>query len=202
MKFKLLFLSLFFVACNSVPMSEKYDVSHLADFDQATFAGGCFWCMEPAFEAMEGVEEAVSGYAGGSEEDAHYYDVASGKTDHREAVRVYYDAEKVKYEDLLETYWRQIDPTDDGGQFADRGEHYRTAIYYHDEKQRVAAEDAKEKLELSGKFEDPIVTEVLPVSTFFPAEEEHQDYYKKSAERYKNYKKGSGRADFIEGNWK
>ena len=201
MKFKTLFLAMFFVACNTVPMSD-YDVSHLEGFSKATFSGGCFWCMEPAFEAMDGVEESVSGYIGGGEEDAFYKEVVSGDTGHREAVQVYYDAEKVKYDDLLESYWRQIDPTDAGGQFADRGEQYKTAIYYHTEDQRVGAQAAKEDLELSGKFDTPVVTEVLAASEFFPAEEEHQDFYKKQSDHYKRYKKGSGRTDFIDDNWK
>jgi len=177
------------------------DQSQFEGYEKATFAGGCFWCIEPSFEELDGVAEALTGYAGGTEEEAVYYAVVSGRTGHREAVQVYYDTEKVKYEDLLKVFWRQIDPTDAGGQFTDRGPSYKTAIYYHNEGQRVAAESSKEELAMSGKFDEPIVTEVLPFSTFFPAEDEHQGYYKKSALRYHIYKAGSGREGFINDNW-
>lgn len=167
----------------------------------ASFAGGCFWCIETAFEGQAGVYEAVSGYAEGEESTAEYYSVASGQTKHREAVQVYYDAEQISYEDLLTIFWRQIDPTDPGGQFADRGFHYSTAIYAHTPEQRNAAEASKAELDASGRFEAPIVTEILPHTTFFLAEEKHQDYARKQREHYQRYKKGSGRADFIETEW-
>lgn len=167
----------------------------------ATFAGGCFWCIETAFDGMEGVYEAVSGYAGGSEADANYYQVARGQTEHREAVQVYYNPELVSYEDLLPVFWRQIDPTDDGGQFADRGFHYTTAIYVEGDEQKTAAEASKKEVEESGRFDQPIVTEIVDFTTFFPAEEEHQDFAQKRQEYYQRYKKGSGRADFIESEW-
>lgn len=167
----------------------------------ATFAGGCFWCMEPAFEEMDGVYAAISGYAGGDESEASYKLVASGDTNHREAVQVHYDSTKVSYDELLEVYWRQIDPTDDGGQFADRGYHYTTAIYYNNDEEKAAAEKSKQDLAESEKFDKPIATEVIPFETFFPAEEEHQDFYKKQSSYYKSYKKGSGRADYIEETW-
>lgn len=168
---------------------------------KATFAGGCFWCIEPAFEAMDGVYEAVSGYSGGNESDASYKLVASGQTRHRESVQVFYDSSKVKYEKLLEIFWRQIDPTDPGGQFADRGHHYTTAIFYSNDEEKAIAEKSKVDLDVSSKFKDPIVTEVLPFEGFYPAEEEHQDFYRKQSSYYKRYKKGSGRADFIEETW-
>ncbi|HEY5714609.1 MAG TPA: peptide-methionine (R)-S-oxide reductase MsrB [Candidatus Gracilibacteria bacterium] len=167
----------------------------------ATFAGGCFWCMEPSYQEHPDVFDAIVGYAGGSEEEANYKKVSSDTTDHREAVQVTYDPEKISYEALLEIFWRQIDPTDEGGQFADRGFHYTTAIYYQNEAEKAAAEKAKQELQDSGKFDKPIATKIEPFTTFFPAEEYHQDYYKKSAQRYKQYKKGSGREDFIEDNW-
>lgn len=167
----------------------------------ATFAGGCFWCIETAFENQPGVYEAVSGYAGGDESSADYYTVASGMTDHREAVQVHYAAEQISYEELLEIFWRQIDPTDDGGQFADRGFHYTTAIYTHTPEQAELAEASKQTLEESGQFEDSIVTEIVEYSSFFLAEEEHQDFAQKRQEYYQKYKKGSGRADYIEENW-
>ncbi len=172
------------------------------DFDVATFAGGCFWCMEAAFEAREGVVEAVSGYSGGTVEDPTYEQVCSGQTGHLEAVQVYYDPEKVSYGELLEVFWRSIDPTDEGGQFADRGSQYGTAIFYHDEGQRLSAERSKGELESSGVFDEPIVTEIRPFEVFYEAEEYHQDYYRKNVLRYNSYKRLSGRQGFIEETWK
>lgn len=170
------------------------------DLSQAIFAGGCFWCMEGPFEQIDGVEEVISGYTGGQVQDPTYEQIGTGRTGHREAVVVFYDPTKVDYEDLLKTFWWQIDPTDPGGQFADRGEQYKTAIYYINEDQRVAAETSKSALNSSGKYSNPVVTDILPASDFYPAEDYHQDYYKKSAERYELYKKGSGREDFIKKN--
>lgn len=168
-----------------------------ADLSKATFSGGCFWCMEGPFESMEGVEEVISGFAGGKEENPTYKQVVSGTTGHRESVQVFYDPTKVRYQQLLEIYWRQIDPTDAGGQFADRGEHYTTAIFYHDEAQRQEADKQILSLNESGIYDGPIVTKVLPYSTFYPAEDYHQDFYKKSSEHYKSYAEGSGRTDYI-----
>ncbi len=169
--------------------------------EQATFAGGCFWCMEPAYQEHEGVIDAIVGYAGGNASDASYKLVAKGITKHREAVQVTYNPEKISYEELVDIFWRQIDPTDSGGQFADRGFQYTTAIYYHNDEQKNIAEKSKQKLQDSKKFEKDIATIILPYTTFFSAEEYHQDFYKKSADHYKRYKKGSGREDFIEENW-
>jgi peptide methionine sulfoxide reductase msrA/msrB len=168
----------------------------------ATFAGGCFWCMEAAFEATEGVVEAVSGYSGGVIENPTYSQVSSGQTMHLEAVQVFYDSKNVSYEELLDVFWRNIDPTDDGGQFADKGPQYRTAIFYHNEEQRISAEKSKGELEYSGIFDKPIVTEIQPYTVFYLAEEYHQDYYKKNVLRYETYKKLSGRQGFIEETWK
>ena len=168
---------------------------------KALFAGGCFWCMEGIFEAQDGVYEAVSGYAWDSEKTANYDDVSSGVTKHREVVQVSYDPEKISYEALLELYWTQIDPTDPDGQFADKGYQYTTAIYYQNEEEKKRAETSKQKLEDSKKFEKKIATLILPTPLFYKAEEYHQDYYKKSSFRYNQYKKWSGRADFIEKNW-
>lgn len=167
----------------------------------ATFAGGCFWCMEPAFEVLDGVSEVISGYAGGTEEEATYKQVSTGKTGHREAVQVHYNPAVVSYEMLLESYFHQIDPTDDGGQFSDRGPQYTTAIYYHNDYQKALAEKMIRDLEKGKKFDQPIVTLIKPYTTFFHAEDYHQDFYKKSAEYYERYKKGSGRQDFIDENW-
>jgi peptide methionine sulfoxide reductase msrA/msrB len=167
----------------------------------ATFAGGCFWCMEPPFEKLEGVAEVISGYSGGEIENPTYPQVSSGMTEHLEAVQIHYDQSQISYEELLEVFWRQIDPTDGGGQFADRGPQYRTAIFYHDDKQRKAAEASRSALEASGKFDQPIATEIREAGPFYAAEEYHQDYYEKNATHYKLYRRGSGREGFIEQTW-
>ena len=168
----------------------------------ATFAGGCFWCSESDLEKAEGVIEVISGYTGGSEENPTYREVAYGKTSHYEAVQVIYDPDKITYEELLNLFWRHIDPTDDGGQFVDRGNQYRTAIFYHDDEQKQAAEKSKSDLQASGRFADSIVTEVRPLKVFYPAEEYHQDYHEKNPMRYKMYRTGSGRDQFIQRYWK
>lgn len=168
----------------------------------AIFGGGCFWCMEPPFESQEGVLEVVAGYSGGTDTNPDYKKVAGGQTDHVESVRVTYDPQKVDYSDLLEIFWRQIDPTDDGGQFADRGNHYRTAIFYTSAEQKDIAHQSKEALAQSGIFAKPIATRILPATPFYMAEEYHQDYYKKNVLHYTMYKKGSGREAFIENVWK
>lgn len=173
----------------------------MAKEETAIFGGGCFWCMEPPFEQLDGVVEVVAGYTGGTEEDADYKKVSSGRTDHYEAVRVIYDPAKVSYKELVETFWRQIDPTDDGGQFADRGSHYKTAIFYNTEDQRAVAEMSKEELDASKIFDRPVVTDILPAQPFYLAEEYHQDYYLKNVLHYSMYKKGSGRQPFIERVW-
>lgn len=167
----------------------------------AIFAGGCFWCMEPPFEMLEGVGEVISGYTGGTEETATYKQVSSGQTKHREAVEVHYDPTKIDYQTLLATFFRQIDPTDMDGQFLDRGFQYTTAIYYLTEDQKEEAEKAILQLKKDKKFEAPIATVVEAYTTFFPAEEYHQDFYKKSSDHYKRYEEASGRPDFISENW-
>jgi peptide methionine sulfoxide reductase msrA/msrB len=166
----------------------------------AYFAGGCFRCMEWPFESLEGVKEVTNGYIWGSMSDAHYDIVSSGKTQHREAVEVKYDPALIHYDELLDTYRRQIDPTDAGGQFADRWSQYHTAIYYSWEVEHQQALSSKKKLEDSHKFSKPIVVEIVPTTPFYPAEVYHQDYYKKNADHYNSYKKWSGREDFIHGN--
>jgi peptide methionine sulfoxide reductase msrA/msrB len=167
----------------------------------ATFAGGCFWCTEADFEKAPGVLEAVSGYAGGKEHNPTYGEVSSGRTGHVEAVQIRFDASSVSYEELLEVFWRHIDPTDSGGQFVDRGSQYRSAIFYHDEAQKRLAEKSKKALAESRKFNKPIVTEVLKFTNFYEAEEYHQDYYKKNPLHYNRYRTGSGRDRFIESVW-
>lgn len=170
------------------------------DLKTAVVAGGCFWCMEGPFEQMDGVEEVVAGYGGGSLENPTYEQVLTGATGHREAVKIYYDPEKVNLDQILDMFWLQIDPTDPGGQFTDRGEQYKTAIFYSDQEEKETAERSKQKLGDSGKYDKPIATDILPLTNFYPAEDYHQDYYIHSSGRYKRYKKGSGREDFIEQN--
>jgi peptide methionine sulfoxide reductase msrA/msrB len=167
----------------------------------ATFAGGCFWCTESDFEKLPGVVKVISGYTGGIKENPTYGEVSSGKTGHVEAVQVYYDPTKITYEELLDYFWKHVDPTDAGGQFVDRGAQYRSAIFYHDEEQKRLAERSKEALSKSGKFNKPIVTEILKFTKFYEAEDYHQDYYKTHALKYKFYRYASGRDQFLEKVW-
>ncbi|WP_281998464.1 peptide-methionine (S)-S-oxide reductase MsrA [Priestia flexa] len=168
----------------------------------ATFAGGCFWCMVKPFDEQPGILKVVSGYTGGHTENPTYKEVCSETTGHYEAIQITFDPEVFPYEKLLELYWPQIDPTDPGGQFADRGDSYRTAIFYHNDEQKQLAEASKQQLEKSGRFSSPIVTQILPAKPFYEAEEYHQDYYKKNKFRYSMYRRGSGRDRFIKENWK
>jgi peptide methionine sulfoxide reductase msrA/msrB len=167
----------------------------------ATFAGGCFWCMESALEKTDGVHRVISGFTGGEEGSTSYAEVSSGQTGHVEAIRVVYDPDVVDYSRLLQVFWMEIDPTDPGGQFADRGSEYRTAIFVHDDRQRELAERSKADLEASGKFDRPIVTRIAEAGTFHPAEDYHQDYYRKNPRRYEQYREGSGRAEFVAKVW-
>ncbi|MDD1718753.1 MAG: peptide-methionine (S)-S-oxide reductase MsrA [Methanoregulaceae archaeon] len=168
---------------------------------KATFGGGCFWCMQPPFQEVEGVTEVVAGYAGGKKENPTYEEVSTGTTGHVEAVQVTYDAEKVSYDRLLDVFWTQIDPTDDAGQFADKGSQYRTAIFYHDEEQKRIAEASKKRLNDSGKFKSPVVTGIRPFTNFYPAEEYHQNYARKKPREYQMYKTYSGREAYLEKTW-
>ncbi|MEQ6376030.1 peptide-methionine (R)-S-oxide reductase MsrB [Bacillaceae bacterium S4-13-56] len=169
--------------------------------EKATFAGGCFWCMVEPFDQRPGIKEVISGYTGGHKENPTYKEVCSDTTGHVEAVQITFDPVVFPYERLLDIFWQQIDPTDARGQFYDRGESYQTAIFYHNEEQRKKAEASKKELQESGKFNNPIVTPILPAKTFYAAEEEHQYYYKKQPLHYKRYKAGSGRQQFIQDNW-
>ena len=168
----------------------------------ATFAGGCFWCMVKPFDQYEGVEKVVVGYTGGTAANPTYKEVCDGKTGHVEAVQMSFDEKKISYEQLLTIFWRQIDPTDDGGQFADRGTSYRTAIFYHDAEQKTAAEKSREALQKEKRFDKPIRTEILPAGDFYPAEEHHQNYYIKNPLPYAKYFAGSGRKNFLATQWK
>ena len=168
---------------------------------KAVFAGGCFWCMVKPFDRYNGVISVTSGYTGGDLENPTYEQVCSGKTGHREAVCIVYNDKLISYDKLLEIFWGAIDPTDDGGQFNDRGEHYKTAIYYFDEEQKKLAEESKQKLDESKLYSKPIVTKILPLKVFYQAEEYHQNYYKKNPEHYNRYYRGSGRFNFVKKNW-
>ncbi|MGA3083994.1 MAG: peptide-methionine (S)-S-oxide reductase MsrA [Thermodesulfobacteriota bacterium] len=166
-----------------------------------TFAGGCFWCSEADFEKLSGVVKVVSGYTGGHKKNPTYQEVCQGSTGHVEAIQVYFDPSKISYQDLLKVFWMHIDPTDPGGQFADRGSQYRTVIFYHDEEQKKLAEKSKEALNRSGKFIKPIATEIKPLGPFYEAEAYHQNYCQMNPLRYKTYRFGSGRDQFIIDNW-
>ena len=169
--------------------------------NSAVFAGGCFWCTESDFEKIEGVLEVISGYTGGTMANPTYKEVSSGSTRHVEAVKVVYDPERVTYAKLLEVFWTHVDPTDAGGQFVDRGGQYVSAIFYADDTERRLAEISKLKLAEAGVFEDSIGTEILPLGPFYPAEDYHQNYYKKNPLRYKWYRSGSGRDKFLKETW-
>jgi len=172
-----------------------------AKYDLATFAGGCFWCMQPPFEKVNGVIEVIAGYTGGHKENPTYEEASSGTTGHVEAIQVKFDPSKVTYSQLLDVFWRQIDPTDGDGQFVDRGSQYRSVIFYHSEEQKMFAEQSKQALEKSGRFGKPIVTEIIKATKFYKAEEYHQDYYKKNPIRYKFYRFNSGRDQFLKKEW-
>ncbi len=167
----------------------------------AVFAGGCFWCTESDFEKVDGVIEAISGYTGGHVANPTYKQVSRGVTGHVEAVKVVYDPAKISYEKLLEVFWRHVDPTDGDGQFVDRGSQYRSVIFYANEEEHRLAEVSKKRLAASGRFDKPIATDILPLDTFYPAEDYHQDYYKKNSIRYRFYRYNSGRDQFLEKAW-
>lgn len=182
---------------NTIMNTNKMNTS----YKTITLAGGCFWCTEAYFHGHAGIVDAVSGYAGGDEQSASYLTVAKGTTKHREAVQITYDPAVISIEKVLDIYWSHIDPTDTEGQFADKGFQYTTAIFYHDKEQEQVARDSKRRLEESKVFDKPVATEIIPFTTFFKAEDYHQDYYQKAPEYYEQYKKGSGRAGFVEETW-
>lgn len=167
----------------------------------ATFAGGCFWCMVQPFEEMPGIKKVIVGYTGGHKEKPTYEEVCSGNTGHTEAVQITFDNEILPYEQLLNIYWQQTDPTDAMGQFVDRGDSYRPEIFYHSEGQRELAEESKGKLQDSRRFDKPIVTKITKASKFYPAEEYHQSFYKKNPAHYSRYSEASGRKAFIRNQW-
>lgn len=167
----------------------------------ATFAGGCFWCMEPPFEKLAGVNSVVSGFSGGDEINPSYRQVSSGRTGHKEVVQVSFDPGTVSYRELLDVYWRQFDPTDAGGSFVDRGAQYSSAIYFHDEEQRQLAIASRKELDASGRYPKPIVTEIMPYTAFYAAQDSHQDYYKQNKIRYRYYRYNSGRDAYLDEIW-
>lgn len=167
----------------------------------ATFAGGCFWCMVSPFDELPGILSVKSGYTGGQGENPTYHEICSGNSGHYEAIQIHFDPSQVQYQQLLDTFWKQIDPTDQGGQFYDRGQQYETAIFYNDEEQKKQAELSKKQLEASSKFTRPITTKILKACTFYQAEEYHQEYHIKNPEHYRQYKVGSGREAFLKNLW-
>ncbi len=170
--------------------------------DTAIFAGGCFWCMVKPFDSLPGIEKVVSGFTGGHVPNPSYQEVTTGTTGHTEAVEITFDPALISYDELVSIYWQQTDPTDAFGQFADRGDSYRPVIFYNSQEQKDIAERSKANLQASGRFEGPIVTSIEPAEPFYPAEEYHQDFYKKNAAHYNAYSEGSGRAGFIRKTWR
>ena len=191
-----------FQALNKPDQKESTDmIKNNSKIQTATFAGGCFWCVESDFEKVDGVLQVISGYTGGHTENPTYQQVSAGGTGHVEAVQVFYDPEKVTYKQLLDVFWRHVDPTDPGGQFVDRGSQYRTVIFYHNDRQKRLAEESKRELAASGRFDKPIVTEIVKFTKFYNAEDYHQDYYKKNPIRYRYYRYASGRDQFLKRVW-
>ncbi len=195
------------IACSEAKNEDKESesISEVEEYTGptalATFAGGCFWCIEAPFEGIQGVVSVVSGYTGGKEKNPTYSDVSAGKTSHVEAVQITYNPEVISYSELLDIFWQQFDPTDEGGSFYDRGSQYQSAIFFHDNLQKQTAEESKKRLGNSGKFDKPIATPIVKYSKFYEAEEYHQDYYKKNPDEYYAYRRGSGRDAFIAKHW-
>ncbi len=181
--------------------SLQFVENYKGPIELATFAGGCFWCIEAPFEGIEGIVSAISGYSGGKEKNPTYGAVSSGKTSHKEAVQIKFNPDIISYEELVDIFWQQFDPTDAGGSFYDRGTQYQSAIFYHSPLQKQVAEDSKKLLDKSGKFKKPVVTPIEKFDSFYPAEDYHQDYYRKNPTEYYAYRKGSGRDKFIADHW-
>jgi methionine-S-sulfoxide reductase len=201
---KIILISLVILGFTTLSSAEEHMAQKSVDQKElktAMFAGGCFWCMEKPYEQYDGIHSVLSGYAGGQEEHPTYAEVSSGSTGHREAVQVTFDPARITYEELLDIFWRQIDPTDASGQFADKGEQYTTAIFYRDEEQKTLAERSRQQLEDSKKFDKPIATKIIEYTKFYPAEDYHQDYYKKDPVRYNSYYHFSGRGPYLKEVW-
>ena len=188
---------LFFLALSPAQAQEKIPPGH----EIATFAGGCFWCMEPPYDEIPGVVSTISGYIGGQKKNPTYEEVSSGRTGHTEAVQVVFDPKKVSYQKLLDVFWPNIDPTMANAQFCDHGSQYRSGIFYHNEEQMRLAVASRDQVERTKRFREPIVTEITKATTFYPAEDYHQDYYKKNPLRYKFYRANCGRDARLEQLW-
>ena len=199
MRLRFLVLAVLMLVANVVYAKEET----MSDtrLEKATFAGGCFWCMQPFFDRLKGVKQTLVGYTGGQTANPTYEKISSGTTGHAESIQITYNPQETSYEQLLNIYWHNIDPTAMGRQFVDYGTQYRSAIFYHNEEQKRMAQESKKQLAASGRFEKPIVTEIVPASTFYPAEEYHQQYYKKSTSHYKMYHDNSGRDEFLDKVW-
>ena len=199
---KVLLLTFFAILVLSfTQMTDAATAENPAKLETATFAGGCFWCMQPPYDKLAGVVSTTVGYTGGKVKNPTYEQVCSGATGHTEAVEIVFDPAKTSYDELLEVFWHNIDPTMLNGQFADIGTQYRTSIFYHSEAQKKAAEASKQALQASGKFKHPIMTEIVPAVEFYAAEKYHQKYYQKNNVHYQMYSAGSGRKGFIEKTW-
>lgn len=196
-----LFTLLIAIFCFGIACSEENQQIDQDNLAVATFAGGCFWCMEPPYDKLEGVISTTSGYTGGQKTNPTYKEVSAGVTGHTEAVQIVYDPNKVSYQKLLDIFWHNIDPTTPNRQFCDKGNQYRSGIFYHDEDQKRLAEESKSVLEQNKPFKQKIVTEITVASKFYAAEEYHQDYYQKNPIRYKFYRHGCGRDDRLEELW-
>ena len=188
-------------ACFALFIDHAPGQSSSAANKTAVFAGGCFWCIQPAFDKAPGVIKTTVGYCGGTEANPTYELVGSEKTKYRESIQIVYDPAKISYEQLLDIYWKQIDPTQSDGQFTDIGPSYRAAIFYGSDEEKKSAEASKQKLANSGKFKKPIVTEILPTMKFYPAEDYHQKYYEQNPEHFEAFEHGSGRVSFQKKNW-
>ena len=198
---RLTLIAVGFMICMILTGSLYTDVRSAPITAKAYFAGGCFWCMEEAFEKVDGVLAVVSGYMGGAVANPTYEEVSAGRTGHAESIEVTYDQSKVTYQQLLDAFWRNIDPVTPNAQFCDHGSQYRAAIFYSTDEEKRLSEDSKRAIEQSKRFPQPIVTQLVQASTFYPAEDYHQDYYKKNPLRYKYYKYGCGRAQRLEALW-
>lgn len=199
--FLIVFLVFAFVSGAGAQSPKQNQSSKPVKVEIATFAGGCFWCMQPPFDKTKGVISTVVGYTGGTQMNPRYEQVSSGSTGHAESIQVTFDPSQVTFEQLLDVFWHSINPTQANGQFADIGTQYRTAIFYHSEAQKQTAIASRQKLAGSGKFKKPIATQIVPAVAFYPAEEYHQKYYLKDPEHYKAYAVGSGRVPFLRATW-
>lgn len=196
-----LLLALASLQCTETQTKKGSAMTEKGKTEVATFAGGCFWCTQAAYHGVKGIIESYAGYTGGHVPNPTYEQVVSGTTGHSEALQIRFDPKQISYEEVLDIFWRNINPTQADGQFFDRGTQYQTAIYYHSDEQKKLAEKSKEALAKSGRFDKPIVTAILPAEPFYPAEEYHQEYHEKNPIRYEAYKIGSGRDAYLKSKW-